>query len=75
MRSYNAGELDYRGPAFGWWVIPDQYTLEALYRHELNKPQRRAAADFLSHGNEPRSVQTNATLLSYLGALGGINGI
>jgi hypothetical protein len=24
---YGAGRLDYRGPAFGWWRIPDQYAL------------------------------------------------
>ncbi len=31
---YGAGRLDYRGPAFGWWRIPDQYALAALDRLE-----------------------------------------
>ena len=28
-------ELDYRGPDFGWWRIPDQYTLAKLAATEL----------------------------------------
>ncbi|MCX7892140.1 MAG: sulfatase-like hydrolase/transferase [Burkholderiales bacterium] len=31
---YGARELDYRGPAFGWWRIPDQYALARLARLE-----------------------------------------
>ncbi|HTT05664.1 MAG TPA: sulfatase-like hydrolase/transferase [Steroidobacteraceae bacterium] len=27
---YDARQLDYRGPPFGWWHIPDQYSLEYL---------------------------------------------
>lgn len=27
---YGADALDYRGPAFGWWRIPDQYALARL---------------------------------------------
>jgi hypothetical protein len=27
---YDAAALDYRGPEFGWWQIPDQYTLAKL---------------------------------------------
>ena len=29
-RALDAGALDYRGPSFGWFVIPDQYTIERL---------------------------------------------
>jgi hypothetical protein len=32
---YDAGRLDYRGPAFGWWRIPDQYALGKLDRTEV----------------------------------------
>jgi phosphoglycerol transferase MdoB-like AlkP superfamily enzyme len=32
---YGAGRLDYRGPAFGWWRIPDQYALAKLDRLEV----------------------------------------
>jgi phosphoglycerol transferase MdoB-like AlkP superfamily enzyme len=31
---YGAARLDYRGPAFGWWRIPDQYALAKLHRLE-----------------------------------------
>jgi hypothetical protein len=29
-RVYDAASLDYAGPAFGWWRIPDQYALARL---------------------------------------------
>ena len=32
---YGAHELDYRGPDFGWWRIPDQYALAKLAATEL----------------------------------------
>jgi hypothetical protein len=34
-RIYDDASLDYRGPAFGWWRIPDQYSLARLDRLEL----------------------------------------
>jgi hypothetical protein len=37
---YGAGRLDYRGPAFGWWRIPDQFALAKLDRLEV-APVRR----------------------------------
>lgn len=37
---YSAARLDYRGPAFGWWRIPDQYALAKLARLELNAESR-----------------------------------
>ncbi len=40
-RIYDAAALDYRGPAFGWWTIPDQYTLERLYQSEIMVPSRQ----------------------------------
>ncbi len=33
--------LDYRGPEFGWWVIPDQYSLARFSAVEL-EPKERA---------------------------------
>lgn len=36
---YGETALDYRGPAFGWWRIPDQY---ALARFDELEAQRRA---------------------------------
>ena len=37
---YDAEALSYRGPAFGWWTIPDQYSLDVLYRRELGAEDR-----------------------------------
>ncbi len=37
---YGADGLDYRGPGFGWWRIPDQFSLAALDAREL-QPQPR----------------------------------
>ncbi|WP_129646214.1 sulfatase-like hydrolase/transferase [Peristeroidobacter agariperforans] len=34
-RIYDDAALDYRGPAFGWWRIPDQFSLAALTQLEL----------------------------------------
>ena len=33
-RIYDAKALDYRGPEFGWWRIPDQYSLSQFDRLE-----------------------------------------
>ncbi len=38
---YGADKLDYRGPQFGWWHIPDQYSIEALDVDELQRRPRR----------------------------------
>ena len=35
-------DIDYRGPAFGWWRIPDQYSLAKLDSVALSGPPRRA---------------------------------
>jgi hypothetical protein len=40
-RIYDAQQLDYRGPQFGWWHIPDQYSLEYLDVNELQAQPRR----------------------------------
>lgn len=37
---YGAAEINYRGPDFGWWRIPDQYSLARLDSLELDKPAR-----------------------------------
>lgn len=37
---YDAAKLNYRGPAFGWFRIPDQYTLAALDQRELQRHPR-----------------------------------
>jgi hypothetical protein len=37
---YDMEALDYRGPQFGWWRIPDQFSLAALDAREI-QPQPR----------------------------------
>jgi hypothetical protein len=40
-RIYDASSIDYRGPAFGWWRIPDQFALARLDAMELAPQARR----------------------------------
>jgi len=37
---YTGERLDYRGPPFGWWTIPDQFTLARLDALELGRASR-----------------------------------
>ncbi len=39
-RILDAASLDYRGPAYGGWVIPDQYSLYRLHRVEVEPASR-----------------------------------
>jgi hypothetical protein len=52
-RILDARGLAYRGPAFGWWTIPDQYSLEVLNQREITRPARKplfvAFASIMSH--------------------------
>ena len=38
---YNETRLEYRGPQFGWWSVPDQFALARLDQREL-APRNRA---------------------------------
>lgn len=38
---YNRDRIDYRGPQFGWWPVPDQFTLARFDQLEISRPQRR----------------------------------
>lgn len=38
---YSAKRLNYRGPAFGWWTIPDQFSLYRIHQDEVAQPQRK----------------------------------
>ena len=38
---YGATELDYRGPPFGWWTIPDQFAIARMDEREV-APRGRA---------------------------------
>lgn len=37
---YGRDRLEYEGPEFGWWSIPDQYALAKLDALERNRPSR-----------------------------------
>jgi Sulfatase len=43
---YGATGLNYRGPAFGWWRIPDQFSLAALDARELQMRNRKPVFTF-----------------------------
>lgn len=44
---YNAERLDYRGPAYGWWVIPDQYSLYRIHHTDsIRGPVHRSSSFF-----------------------------
>jgi hypothetical protein len=38
---YDSAKLNYQGPEFGWWRIPDQYSLAALDARELQPHPRK----------------------------------
>jgi Sulfatase len=44
---YDAPKLNYPGPQFGWFGIPDQYTLAALDERELQRSPRKPLFVFL----------------------------
>ncbi len=43
---YGAVALNYAGPEFGWWRIPDQFSIAKLHDLELAKPDRAPAFVF-----------------------------
>ena len=51
---YGEAALDYRGPAFGWWRIPDQFALVRF--DELEGLGARPAADGARAARPPRFV-------------------
>lgn len=38
---YTGPRMDYQGPSFGWWDMPDQFTLARLDERERDMPARR----------------------------------
>ncbi len=40
-RIYGLADLHYRGPQFGWWKVPDEYTLAKLDQMELATSPRK----------------------------------
>jgi phosphoglycerol transferase MdoB-like AlkP superfamily enzyme len=50
---YDTAQLDYRGPRFGWWTVPDQF---ALARLDVLEAARDRADDGSGGGSAPRFV-------------------
>lgn len=44
--TYNGERLQYQGPPFGWWALPDQFTLAKLNALELAAKERAPAFVF-----------------------------
>ena len=40
QETYNGPRMDYKGPSFGWWDMPDQFTLAKLDEQETSKTSR-----------------------------------
>ncbi|MGD8808762.1 MAG: hypothetical protein PVG24_04105 [Gammaproteobacteria bacterium] len=40
-RIYDAAGIGYRGKPFGWWTIPDQYTVARMVEDEVKTPGRK----------------------------------
>jgi hypothetical protein len=38
---HDGPRLDYRGPEFGWWALPDQFTMARMNALELDRQERR----------------------------------
>jgi hypothetical protein len=38
---YDAMRLNYRGPSYGWWTIPDQFSLYRVHRDEVARSPRK----------------------------------
>lgn len=43
---YDFEKLDWRGPAMGWWKIPDQFTLYRIYKDEIRGAKQPLFAKF-----------------------------
>jgi hypothetical protein len=48
---YGEARLDYRGPPFGWWSVPDQFAIARMDAIELNKPSRAPVFAFFPTTN------------------------
>lgn len=51
-RIYDRAGIGYRGPAMGWWEVPDQFTLYALHQREIrdaNRPLFAKVSLIMSH--------------------------
>ena len=47
QKKYYAWNFDYKGPAYGWSTMPDQYVLEHIYRHEIQNRTQPLFIEFI----------------------------
>lgn len=45
---YGEAALEYKGPQFGWWVVPDQFSLARLDEFEFDKTNRAPTFAFMA---------------------------
>ncbi len=65
---YGADALDYRGPEFGWWRIPDQFSLAALDAREIAAAPAAAAVRVLPDDLHAHAVSANTAAADGLAA-------
>ncbi len=65
---YGTDRLAYEGPEFGWFAVPDQFSLHRLDALELDSNLTAAALRVLSHDQPALSVQPDAAVSARLAA-------
>ena len=64
---YGGARLDYRGPAFGWWDMTDQFVLARMDALEVSRAAPRAAVRLFPDDQHPHSVYADAAVPAGLG--------
>ncbi len=64
---YDRARLDYRGPKFGWWFVPDQFTLARLDALEIAPPLAPAGVRGDAHDQHARAVRSDRAIPAGLG--------
>ncbi len=59
---YGASRLDYHGPEFGWFAVPDQFSLAKFDALERQQPSTRAAVRLLPDHQHALPVHPDAAV-------------
>ena len=65
---YDEHALDYRGPEFGWWRIPDQFSLARIAELEARNDSHAPLLDLHADDQHAHSVSARAAVSSRLAA-------
>ena len=65
---YDGERLDYKGPPFGWWTIPDQFVVARLDAAEIEPRRARAAVRVLPDDRHAHAVHADGALSARLAA-------